>query len=196
MLDRTDDSSVAADNWLAQFEEALGKTRRSPAENAVPSRQLLARRAGAELEHPDPQRRRRHPESAAAAGPQHRAERLRHCSRSRRPAQGDAGRHPCDRGDLQVRDQSRARQRHHPPDPRCGRRQPAESLDAADRTWRVERFRRTARRRSPARQRLFAGFSLDRTGSTCARHRPTMPTTIRPCSSSAADNPDSPSPRG
>jgi cation diffusion facilitator CzcD-associated flavoprotein CzcO len=25
MLDRTDDSSVAADNWLAQFEEALGK---------------------------------------------------------------------------------------------------------------------------------------------------------------------------
>ncbi len=23
MLDRTDDSSVAADNWLAQFEEAL-----------------------------------------------------------------------------------------------------------------------------------------------------------------------------
>src|SRR3954468_11756025 len=26
MLDRTDDSSVAADNWLAQFEEALGKS--------------------------------------------------------------------------------------------------------------------------------------------------------------------------
>ena len=25
MLDRTDDSSVAADNWLAQFEEALAK---------------------------------------------------------------------------------------------------------------------------------------------------------------------------
>src|SRR3954471_6842911 len=25
MLDRTDDSSVAADTWLAQFEEALGK---------------------------------------------------------------------------------------------------------------------------------------------------------------------------
>src|ERR1700741_3793144 len=25
MPDRTDDSSVAADNWLAQFEEALGK---------------------------------------------------------------------------------------------------------------------------------------------------------------------------
>src|SRR4029450_7786201 len=25
MLDRTDDSSVAADNWLAQFEEALTK---------------------------------------------------------------------------------------------------------------------------------------------------------------------------
>src|SRR6058998_2194398 len=25
MLDRTDDSSIAADNWLAQFEEALGK---------------------------------------------------------------------------------------------------------------------------------------------------------------------------
>src|SRR5882724_7422018 len=25
MLDRTDDSSVAADNWLALFEEALGK---------------------------------------------------------------------------------------------------------------------------------------------------------------------------
>ena len=25
MLDRTDDSSVAADTWLAQFEEALAK---------------------------------------------------------------------------------------------------------------------------------------------------------------------------
>src|SRR5256714_15696309 len=25
MLDRTDDSSIAADNWLAQFEETLGK---------------------------------------------------------------------------------------------------------------------------------------------------------------------------
>src|SRR4249919_2581036 len=25
MLDKTDDSSVAADNWLAQFEEALAK---------------------------------------------------------------------------------------------------------------------------------------------------------------------------
>ena len=25
MLDRTDDSSVAADNWLSQFEEALAK---------------------------------------------------------------------------------------------------------------------------------------------------------------------------
>ena len=26
MLDRTDDISVAADNWLAQFEEALAKS--------------------------------------------------------------------------------------------------------------------------------------------------------------------------
>ena len=57
MLDRTDDSSVAADNWLAQFEDALAKPDDGAAEDAVPSRQLLARRAGAELEHPDPQRR-------------------------------------------------------------------------------------------------------------------------------------------
>ena len=80
MLDRTDDSSVAADNWLAQFEEALGK----------PDEALLKT-----LFHPDSywrdvlalswniqtaQRRRRDPESAAAAGPQRGAQRLCHRS--------------------------------------------------------------------------------------------------------------------
>ena len=57
MLDKTDDISVAADNWLAQFEDALAKPDDGLLKTAVPSRQLLARRAGAELEHPDHQRR-------------------------------------------------------------------------------------------------------------------------------------------
>ena len=62
------------------------------------------------------------------------------CDRSRPPgaAQGDARRHPCDRGDLQVRDRRRARQRHPPPDPGCRRRQYAEGLDAPDRARRTQ----------------------------------------------------------
>ena len=57
MLDRTDDISIAVENWLAQFEQRARQARRRPARNPVSSRQLLARRAGAELEHPDRQRR-------------------------------------------------------------------------------------------------------------------------------------------
>ena len=126
--------------------------------------------------------RRRHPEGAAAAGPQRVASRLRDRPRSRRAAQGDARRHQRDRGDLQVRDQRRARQRHRSPDPGCGRRQSPQGLDAADRARRTEGLRGATRRRrgraaTPIRA-IFAGP----TGSTCARRPPTMPTAIRPCS--------------
>ena len=196
MLDRTDDSSVAADNWLAPVRGSAGEAGRRRAEGPVPSRQLLARRAGAELEHPDPERRRRHPEGAAAAGPQHGAQRLCRRPRSRRAAQGDARGHQRDRSHLQVRDQGRARQRHHPPDPGCGRRQPPQGLDAADRAWRTQRLRGTTRRPAPARQRLFARLSRPQLARPAQGNPPAMPTAIRPCSSSAADNPGSPSPRG
>ena len=93
MLDKTDDIAVAADNWLAQFEDALDKIRRRRAEDAVSSRQPLARCAGAELEHPDRQRRRCHPEGAEASRAQRRPHRLCRRSRPRRAAQGDARRH-------------------------------------------------------------------------------------------------------
>ena len=196
MLDRTDDSSVAADTWLAQFEEALGK----------PDEALLKT-----LFHPDSYWRdvlalswniqtlngadailKTLPPLARSAG----AERLCDRPRSRRAAQGDARGHQCDRSHLQVRDQGRARQRHHPPDSGCGRRQPAQGLDAADRTWRTQRLRGATRRRSARAATPIRAIFADPTGSTCARHPPAMPIAIRPCSSSAADNPGFPSPRG
>ena len=130
-----------------------------------------------------------------AAGPQRGAQRLCDRPRPRRAAQGDARRHQRDRGDLQVRDQGRARQRHHSPDPGCGRRQPAQGLDAADRAWRTQRLRGAARRRSARAATPIRAIFADPTGSTCARPPPAMPTAIRPCSSSAADNPGFPSPR-
>ena len=61
MLDKTDDVSIAAENWLAQFESAIAKPERIRAKAAVSPRKLLARRAGAELEVADRQRRGRDP---------------------------------------------------------------------------------------------------------------------------------------
>src|SRR6266545_298292 len=126
MLDRTDDSSVAADTWLTQFEEALGKLDEA----------LLKT-----LFHPDSYWRDVLALSWDIQTLNGRDAILKALPPlAGRPAQGDARGHQCDRGHLQVRDQSRARQRHHPADPRCGRWQPAESLDAVDRAWRAERF--------------------------------------------------------
>ena len=69
MLDKTDDISVGADNWLAQFETALAEPDDGPAEGAVSPRQLLARCAGAELEPADRQRRRRDPHELKTHAP-------------------------------------------------------------------------------------------------------------------------------
>ena len=132
--------------------------RRRLAENLVWPGQLLARRAGAELEHPDHQRRRWDLARTQSARAQRRTERISHRSRPPRAAQRDARGHRLHRGDLQVRNQGRPRRRHHPADPGCRRRQQAQGLDAADRARRIKRLRGTARRPAPARQRLFARF--------------------------------------
>ena len=70
MLDKTDDISVAADSWLAQFEDALAKPDDGALKDAVSSGQLLARYAGAELDAADRQRPRRHPGRAENSGAQ------------------------------------------------------------------------------------------------------------------------------
>ena len=49
---------------------------------------------------------------------------------------------------------------------------------------------------APARQRLFARLSRTQLARPAQGNRPAMPIAIRPCSSSAAANPGSPSPRG
>ena len=160
MLDKTDDISVAADHWLAQFEDALAKSDAWRAGRAVPSRQLLARRAGVELEHPDRQRKRCHPGElkvhAASAAPQ------RPCGRPRSPraAPGDARRHQRHRGDLQVRDRIGRGSGIIRLIPDACRRQPAEGLDATDRARRTQRLRRALgieRPRGNAYSRDFRG---------------------------------------
>ena len=132
MLDKTSDIAIAAESWLAEFESAL-----------------TTRDDGAlkKLFHPDSYWRDALALSwtlqtingrdailttltAQAAAAE--AELFCRRSRSRRPAKSDAGRHRLHRGDLQIRNRGRARRRHHPPDPGCRGRQPAEGLDAAD----------------------------------------------------------------
>ena len=102
MLDKTDDISVAAERWLAQFEDALAK----PDDGSLKA-----------LFHPDSYWRDvlalswtlqtvngrdailKTLKSQAAAG---RALGLCHRSRPRRAAPGDPRRHQFDRGDLQI----------------------------------------------------------------------------------------------
>ncbi len=106
MLDKTDDISVAADNWLALFEDALAKSDAKSDDGPLRTlfhpdsywRDVLA----SELEHPDPQRRGRDPERIEDSRPPRRAERL--CDRPRPPraAQGDARGHRRDRSYFQV----------------------------------------------------------------------------------------------
>ena len=69
MLDRTDDIATSAANWLAEFERALERPDDDGASAALSRRQLLARRAGAELESANAQWRRRDPEAASRASP-------------------------------------------------------------------------------------------------------------------------------
>ena len=158
MLDKTDDISVAVESWLAQFEDALAK----PDDGALKT-----------LFHPDSYWRDvlalswtlqtvngrdailKTLKSQAAAG---RALGLCRRSRPRRAAPGDPRRHQFDRGDLQVRNRGRPRRRNLAPDPGCRRRQPAESLDAADRAAGAEGFRGTTRRRAAARQAYSRDF--------------------------------------
>ena len=140
MLDKTDDISVAADNWLAQFEEAL----RKPDDGLLKTlflpdsywRDVLAlswniqtiNGADAILNE-----FKMHARSAAPSGfaidPDRRA-----------PRKVMRAGTNCDRSDFQIRNQGRPRQRHHPADPGCRRRQHAQSLDAADRTRRAQRL--------------------------------------------------------
>ena len=136
MLDRTDDSSVAADTWLAQFEEALGK----------PDEALLTT-----LFHPDSYWR----DVLALSW------------------------------NIQTINGADAILKALPP--LAHRAGPSGFAIAPDRAASASIARAAT---------LTRGIFVDRTGSTCARHRPNMPATIRPSSSSAADNPDSPSPRG
>ena len=139
MLDKTDDISIAADNWLAQFEE---RARGSPTTALLKT-----------LFHPDSYWRdvlalswniqtvngadailrelKAHAGRAAPRGFAIDPDRAR-------AAPGDARRHQCDRGDLQIRDRAGPRQRHRAADPGRRRRQPAEGLDAADRARGIE----------------------------------------------------------
>ena len=140
MLDRTDDSSVAADNWLAQFEEALGK----------PDEALLY-----QLFHPDsywrdvlalswniqtlngrdailkalPPLARNMAPGGFAIAPDRAAPRkvMR------------AGTNAIE-AIFKFETRVGTRQRHHPPDPGRGRRQPPQGLDAADRARRAQGF--------------------------------------------------------
>ena len=195
MLDRTDDSSVAADNWLAQFEEALGK----PDEALLKTlfhpdsywRDVLAlswniqtlNGADAILKELPPLARSAAP-SGFAIDPDRAAPRKVMRAGTNAIEAIFKFETKVGRGSGIIA-----------ADPGCGRRQPAEGLDAADRAWRTERFRGTTRRRSARAATPIRATFAGPTGSTCARPRPPMPTAIRPCSSSAADKPGFRSPR-
>src|SRR6478672_9155576 len=107
MLDRTDDISIAAENWLAQFETAL----------AEPDDGVLKT-----LFHPDSHWRDvlalswnlQTINGADAILAEHLPDR----SRARCAAPGDPRRHRRDRSDFQIRDRARPRQRNSAADPR------------------------------------------------------------------------------
>ncbi len=138
MLDRTDDVSIAAEDWLAQFESAIAK----PDESALKTlflpesywRDVLALSwnlqtvNGADAVLTELKAR---VGSAAPRG-------FRIDPDRAPPRRVSSRRHACDRGDFQIRNRARARQWNPEADPRHRRRQPAEGLDAAHRARRIE----------------------------------------------------------
>ena len=159
MLDKTDDSSVAADNWLSQFEEALAK----PDDGALNAlfhpdsywRDVLAlswniqtlNGADAILKALPPLARNMAP-SGFAIDPDRAAPRKVMRAGTNAIEAIFKFETKVGRGSGIIR-----------LDSGCGRWQPPQGLDAADRAWRTQRFRGTTRRPAPARQRLFARFS-------------------------------------
>ena len=172
MLDKTSDISIAAENWLAQFETALGAPGGGELKSLfVPDsywRDALALSWTLQTING----RDAILEGLRALAPGAALANLADRSRSRRAAQGDARGHRLHRSDLQIRDRYRPRQRHPAPDPGCRRRQPAEGLDAADRARGTEGLRGAARRIAADAARPIRAIFAAPTGSTCARPRP------------------------
>ena len=102
MLDKTDDLSVAVENWLAQFEDALAK----PDDGSLKAlfhpdsywRDVLALSWTLQTVNGRDAILKTLTSQAAEAAPSGFADR----SRPRRAAPGDPRRHQFDRGDLQV----------------------------------------------------------------------------------------------
>ena len=141
MLDKTDDISVAADNWLAQFEDALAKSDDGALKTLFHPdsywRDVLAlswniqtiNGADAILKRVE-----------ASRPPAPRRAALRSIPTARAPRKVMRAGTNAIEAIFKFETSGRPRQRHHPADPGCRRRQHAEGLDAADRARRTQGF--------------------------------------------------------
>ena len=138
MLDKTDDISVSAENWLVQFEAALADADSGALEDLFHPdsywRDALALSWTLQtINGRDAILKTLTAQAAKAAPAGFAIDPDRAAPRKVMRAGTD-----CIETIFKFETRTRARRRHLPPDPGCRRRQPAESLDAADGAGRAE----------------------------------------------------------